>query len=65
MNKYFEYLDNLRDSGKTNMFGAAPYLVEDFGITMWEARKILVAWMDTPNDRVTQLSMNLSENDDQ
>ncbi len=44
---YFEYLDELRESGVTNMFGAAPYLVEDFGITMWEARKILVEWMET------------------
>ena len=23
---YFDYLNKLRDSGKTNMFGAAPYL---------------------------------------
>ena len=49
--KYFEYLDDLRESGVTNMFGAAPYLVEDFGITMWEARKILQEWMETYSAR--------------
>lgn len=30
--EYFEYLDELRESGVTNMFGAAPYLVSEFGI---------------------------------
>src|SRR4051812_1294447 len=28
----FEYLDALRESGATNMYGAAPYLVKEFGI---------------------------------
>lgn len=28
--EYLEYLDDLRESGVTNMFGAAPYLEEDF-----------------------------------
>ena len=28
--EYFEFLNELRDSGVTNMFGAAPYLQEAF-----------------------------------
>ena len=28
MTKYFTYLDALRESGKTNMYGAGPYLAE-------------------------------------
>ena len=28
--KYYEFLDNLRESGVTNMFGATPYLVKHF-----------------------------------
>jgi hypothetical protein len=49
--EYFEYLDELRESGVTNMFGAAPYLVSEFGITMFDAGKILVEWMETFNER--------------
>jgi hypothetical protein len=45
--KQFSYLDNLRESGVTNMFGAAPYLSKKFGLDKPEARKILRLWMDT------------------
>ena len=47
MTKYFEYLDNLRASGVTNMFGAGVYLEEDFGLSRAEAKKILLKWMRT------------------
>jgi hypothetical protein len=30
MKKYFDYLDRLRDSGVTNMYGATPYLQRKF-----------------------------------
>ena len=46
MHKYYEYLDELRESGETNMFGAAVYLQGKFGLDRQEARKILQAWMD-------------------
>lgn len=39
------YLERLRRSGETNMFGAAPYLVAEFGIELDEARAILTEWM--------------------
>jgi len=45
MDVYFEFLNDLRESGKINMFGAAPVLVEVFGIDKYEAREILSAWM--------------------
>ena len=41
----YGFLDALRESGVTNMFGARPYLQEEFGITEGAARTILVAWM--------------------
>lgn len=45
---YFEYLDELRDSGVTNMFGAAPYLTREFPqLNIYEARTILGAWSKT------------------
>lgn len=40
-----EYLDQLRESGATNMFGARPYLMEEFDLDKKEASKILVEWM--------------------
>jgi hypothetical protein len=47
---FFEYLNDLRDSGVTNMFGASPYLVDEFGLSKNEARKILMAWMNSFNE---------------
>lgn len=41
----FDYLDELRDSGETNMFGAGPYLEARFGFDSREAREWLVRWM--------------------
>ena len=47
MNKeYKDFLDNLRESGVTNMFGATPYLQEEFGMDKAEAKGILLAWMN-------------------
>ena len=46
MNEYYEYLDFLRESGVTNMFGAAPYLEDRFDLSRQEARKILIEWME-------------------
>jgi len=40
------YLDELRDSGATNMFGAGAYLEAAFGMSKNEARKALVEWMN-------------------
>ena len=41
------FLDNLRETGATNMFGAAPYLSEIFDLGKAEARQILSYWMKT------------------
>ena len=46
MNEYYGYLNALRDSGVVNMFGAGPYLQEQFGLSRSEARTILIAWMN-------------------
>ena len=44
--EYYQYLEVLRESGVTNMFGASTYLVESFGLKSREARKILGSWME-------------------
>jgi hypothetical protein len=41
--EYFAYLDDLRASGVTNMFGARPYVEEEFGLSKAEATKVLTA----------------------
>lgn len=43
--EYKEYLDNLRESGETNMFGAGQYLQKEFGLEKAEAREVLKEWM--------------------
>jgi hypothetical protein len=50
-NKYWIFLEELRKSGVTNMFGAAPYLVEEFSLSIEEARNILVEWMENYNSK--------------
>jgi hypothetical protein len=48
------FLDDLRDSGATNMFGAVPYIVEEFGFSRREAQQYLVNWMQTFAERHPQ-----------
>jgi len=45
-----EYLNFLRESGATNMFGATPYVIEEFGLDKSEARRILSLWMKNFNE---------------
>lgn len=42
-----DYLDDLRESGATNMFGAGPYVQKKFGVGQKEAHSLLGYWMDT------------------
>lgn len=44
-NKYWIYLEELRRSGATNMYGAAPYLADEFDLDPYTARLILADWM--------------------
>lgn len=48
-NKYWLYLERLRRSGVTNMYGAAPYLMDEFGLRKNEAIKVLSDWMRNYN----------------
>ena len=46
--KYFTYLNSLRESGAINMYGAAPYLASDFQeLTQSEATAVLKDWMNS------------------
>lgn len=43
----FEYLDNLRASGKTNMYLAGAYIEREFSMSAVKAKELLVKWMKT------------------
>lgn len=46
----FLFLNALRESGITNMFGASPYIVREFGVSQSEAKTILTKWMAWVNE---------------
>lgn len=43
--KYYDYLEELKKSRKTNMYGAVGYLADKFNLHKDEARIILSEWM--------------------
>jgi hypothetical protein len=45
--RYFVFLDELRESGEVNMFGAGLYLAADFSLSRHDASDILSKWMKT------------------
>ncbi len=47
-NDHLEYLDELRESGECNMFGARPYLMNAFDdLSEADASAVLGYWMNT------------------
>jgi len=52
LDEHLEYLDELRESGDTNMWGAKPYLISEFpDLENKEAGNIISYWMTTFSDR--------------
>jgi len=50
--EHLEFLDDLRESGAPNMFGARPYLIAEFPeLQPKQAGEILSYWMKTFGDR--------------
>ncbi len=47
--KTWLYLEWLRRTGQTNMFGAAPYLINEFGFDNKKAKEVLSDWMQNYN----------------
>lgn len=45
------FLDVVRSSGVTNMFGAGSYIEDHFGVHRSEARAFLMEWMKTFSER--------------
>ena len=55
---YMEFLSKLRTSGKTNMFGAAPYLQQTFDLEKKEAKDLLAYWMGSYRNPDLDESLN-------
>ena len=57
LDEHLLYLDELRESGATNMYGARPYLMESYPeLTPRDASDILAYWMQTFGERITKLN---------
>lgn len=46
---YFAFLNDLRDSGEINMWGASPYLEAEFGLDRREAKQVFLNWIQSFN----------------
>ena len=51
LDEHLTYLDQLRESGQVNMFGAKPYLTQRFGMTRATATEVWTYWTTTFSDR--------------
>ena len=50
--EYFSYLDNLRESGETNMYGAGSYLQQVFEeLDQDNSKTVLLSWMKHFSDK--------------
>jgi len=50
--EHLAYLDELQESGITNMYGSRPYLLEHFpDLTRYEGSEVLQYWMETFSER--------------
>lgn len=47
MTEGFDYLDKLRESGRTNMCGATAYVEGELGWPKNEAKVVTLVWMET------------------
>lgn len=48
---HVKFLEKLRDSGKTNMFAATPYLQREFGLDRHAAKEILLDWIGSHKEK--------------
>ena len=49
--KVFHFLDDLRESGDTNMWGAGSYVQAEFDVDKNAARDLVLEWMETFEER--------------
>ena len=55
-NDYYQTLENIRQSGITNMWGAAPYLADYENISKSLAKEVLLSWIDNYDELCEKFS---------
>jgi hypothetical protein len=48
--KFFRFLRRLRAEGRTNMYGAIPYLMSSFALDRESAFRIVCSWIDQQSE---------------
>lgn len=59
----FSFLNDLRDSGVTTMYGAVPYILDEFEIDKQQATKLLSLWMKNFNEDNDYTQIDESNNE--
>jgi len=59
--RQFDYLEELRKSGDTNMYGASPYLQHAFNLDRKKAIAVLFKWMKLHDDPKRILESPITE----
>lgn len=62
-NEVFKYLDALRESSITNMYGSGPWLENEFGMDRYEARDTILEWMRTFTERHSRTPQDILRED--
>lgn len=52
---YYCWLEELRRSGKINMFESVPYLAAQFGMSMNYAKEVVIDWMSNHKNITTYI----------
>lgn len=55
----FEYLYELQNSGRCNMFGAGQYLESERGLDKKKAREVLMEWMNNYEEIAKELGIEV------
>jgi hypothetical protein len=49
-NRFFRFLRRMKAGGRTNMYGAVPYLMNAFGLDRNAAFQVVCEWMDRQDE---------------
>jgi hypothetical protein len=49
-NRFFRFLRRMKAGGRSNMYGAVPYLMNAFGLDRNAAFQVVCEWMDRQNE---------------
>ena len=53
-NRFFRFLKRMKAGGRTNMYGAVPYLMNAFGLDRNAAFQVVCEWIDRQEEQTLQ-----------